>query len=149
MKLGIIGLPRAGKSTVFDALTKNIAGAEHKGQDRIATVRVPDERVDALHRMVNPQKTIYAQVEYFLPGLKRTAPQTLRFGQRSGIVMRCCTLFATTRLTALKNHPPSGILSGWTRNSSWQIWWWRKNASNASSWTTSGAKKWTRRNTIC
>ena len=68
MKLGIIGLPRAGKSTVFDALTKNSAGAEHKGQDRIATVRVPDDRVDALRRMVNPQKTIYAQVEYFLPG---------------------------------------------------------------------------------
>jgi GTP-binding protein YchF len=71
MKLGIIGLPRSGKSTVFDALTQNIAGPEHKGRDRIATVRVPDERVDALHRMVNPQKTIYAQVEYFLPGLKK------------------------------------------------------------------------------
>ena len=71
MKLGIIGLPRAGKSTVFDALTQNITGPEHKGRDRIATVRVPDERVDALSRMVNPQKTIYAQVEYFLPGLKK------------------------------------------------------------------------------
>jgi hypothetical protein len=71
MKLGIIGLPRAGKSTVFDALTQNITGPEHKGRDRIATVRVPDDRVAALSRMVNPQKTIYAQVEYFLPGLKK------------------------------------------------------------------------------
>ena len=71
MKLGIIGLPRAGKSTVFDALTQNITGPEHKGRDRIATVRVPDERVDALSRMVKPQKTIYAQVEYFLPGLQK------------------------------------------------------------------------------
>ena len=71
MKLGIIGLPHAGKSTVFDALTKNITGPDHKGRDRIATVRVPDERVDALSRMVGPQKTIYAQVEYFLPGLKK------------------------------------------------------------------------------
>ena len=71
MKLGIVGLPRAGKSTVFDALTKNSAGAEHKGKDRIATVRVPDDRVAALRRMVNPQKTIYAQVEYFLPGIKK------------------------------------------------------------------------------
>ena len=74
MKLGIIGLPRAGKSTIFDALTQNIAGPEHKGQDRIATVRVPDDRVDALRRMVNPQKTIYAQVEYFLPGQKKESP---------------------------------------------------------------------------
>ena len=60
MKLGIIGLPRAGKSTVFDALTKNISGAEHKGEDRIAAIRVPDDRVDALSRMFKPQKTIYA-----------------------------------------------------------------------------------------
>ncbi len=71
MKLGIIGLPRAGKSTVFDALTQNITAAEYKDQDRIATVRVPDDRVDVLQRMVHPQKTIYAQVEYFLPGLKK------------------------------------------------------------------------------
>ncbi len=74
MKLGIIGLPRAGKSTVFDALTKNISGAEHKGEDRIAAIRVPDERVDALSRMFLPQKTVYAQVEYFLPGIKKDRP---------------------------------------------------------------------------
>ena len=71
MKLGIIGLPRAGKSTVFDALTRNVTGPEHTGRDRIATVHVPDDRVEALSRMVNPQKTIYTQVEYFLPGLKK------------------------------------------------------------------------------
>ncbi|MGD8991023.1 MAG: DUF933 domain-containing protein [Desulfobacterales bacterium] len=71
MKLGIIGLPRAGKSTVFDALTRNVAGPGHTGRDRIATVQVPDDRVDALSRMVNPQKTIYAQVEYLLPNPKK------------------------------------------------------------------------------
>ena len=74
MKLGIIGLPRAGKSTVFDALTKNMTGAEHRGEDRIATIRVPDDRVDALSRMYQPQKTIYAKVEYFLPGFKTDSP---------------------------------------------------------------------------
>jgi GTP-binding protein YchF len=74
MKLGIIGLPRAGKSTVFDALTKNISEAEHKGEDRIAAIRVPDDRIDALSRMFKPQKTIYAQVEYFLPGIKKNRP---------------------------------------------------------------------------
>jgi GTP-binding protein YchF len=70
MKLGIIGLPRSGKSTLFDALTKNIAGDEHKGQERIAAIRVPDARVDRLRQIYKPQKTIYAQVEYFLPGFK-------------------------------------------------------------------------------
>ena len=71
MKLGIIGLPRSGKSTVFDALTKNRVGAEHKGEDRIAAIRVPDDRVDALSQMYQPKKTTYAQVEYFLPGYKK------------------------------------------------------------------------------
>ena len=74
MKLGIIGPPRAGKSTVFDALTKNISEAEHKSEDRIAAIRVPDDRVDALSRMFKPQKTIYARVEHFLPGLKKDRP---------------------------------------------------------------------------
>jgi GTP-binding protein YchF len=74
MKLGLIGLPGAGKSTVFDALTKNITGAEHRGEDRIAAIRVPDDRVDALSRMFKPQKTIYAQVEYFLQGIQKEHP---------------------------------------------------------------------------
>ena len=74
MRLGIIGLPRSGKSTIFDALTKNIAGTEHKGEDRIAVIRVPDDRLGALSQMYNPKKTTYAQVEYFLPGYKKDSP---------------------------------------------------------------------------
>ena len=72
MKLGIIGLPQSGKSTVFEALTKNISETAHKGEDRIGTIRVPDSRIDVLSEMYEPQKTIYAQVEYFLPGTART-----------------------------------------------------------------------------
>jgi ribosome-binding ATPase len=71
MKLGIIGLPRSGKSTVFEALTHNILSADHKGENKIGTVRVPDQRVDVLSDMYKPQKTIYAQVEYFLPDVLR------------------------------------------------------------------------------
>ena len=71
MKLGIIGLARCGKSTVFEALTHNILSKDHKGEARIGTVRVPDRRVDVLSNMYKPQKTIYAQVEYFLPDVLR------------------------------------------------------------------------------
>jgi hypothetical protein len=71
MKLGIIGLPRSGKSTVFEALTHNILSKDHKGENRIGTVRVPDKRVDVLSDMYKPQKTIYAQVEYYLPDVLR------------------------------------------------------------------------------
>jgi len=68
MKLGIIGLPRSGKSTIFEALTQNILPEDHKREYRIATLRVPDKRVNMLSHMFNPKKTFYAQVEYFLPG---------------------------------------------------------------------------------
>jgi len=68
MKLGIIGLPQSGKSTVFEALTKNMPDMTHKGENRISTIRVPDSRIDILSEMYRPQKMIYAQVEYFLPG---------------------------------------------------------------------------------
>ena len=70
MKLGIIGASGAGKKTVFGALTKNTAGSGYSGESQIGTIAVPDERIDILSGMYNPRKTIYAQVEYFLPGRK-------------------------------------------------------------------------------
>ncbi|NNF97919.1 MAG: redox-regulated ATPase YchF [Desulfobacteraceae bacterium] len=67
MKLGIIGLPGSGKATVFDALTQStISSPQH--EDRIGTITVPDPRVEELSAMYKPRKTIFAQVEYFLPG---------------------------------------------------------------------------------
>jgi GTP-binding protein YchF len=68
MKSGIIGLLRSGKSTVFDALTKNVSDETHTKESRIGTIFVPDHRIDDLSKMYQPKKTIYAQVEYFLPG---------------------------------------------------------------------------------
>ncbi len=70
MKLGIIGLPGAGRKTLFEALTRIISGdAAAKPEDRIGTIQVPDSRVDILSGMYNPKKTIYAKVEYLLPGM--------------------------------------------------------------------------------
>jgi ribosome-binding ATPase len=68
MRLGIIGLPQSGKSTVFDALTRSVAADGNRQESRIGTITVPDPRVDILSGMYQPRKTIFAQVEYFLPG---------------------------------------------------------------------------------
>ncbi|MBN1850121.1 MAG: redox-regulated ATPase YchF [Deltaproteobacteria bacterium] len=81
MKLGIIGLPGSGRSTVFAALTGARGEESDKGQrkdQRIGTVRVMDDRVDFLSRMYQPKKTTYAQVEYLLPseGLVGSSSQT-------------------------------------------------------------------------
>ena len=67
MRLGIIGLPGAGKTTIFEALTGNLIDPGQRRDAHIGTVAVPDPRVGILSEIYKPRKTIYAQVEYFLP----------------------------------------------------------------------------------
>ncbi len=70
MKAGIIGLPGSGKWTVFEVLTQTVVDVARKGESRLGTIAVPDPRVDALSDLYKPQKTTYAQVQYFLPGAR-------------------------------------------------------------------------------
>lgn len=76
MKLGIIGLPGAGKTTVFEALTGEFIDTGGKTENRLGTIRVPDARIDRLSEIYQPRKTIYAQVEYFLPGKNARAKES-------------------------------------------------------------------------
>ena len=68
MKLGIIGLPSSGKTTIFNALTKGDAptGRSMGGRFDVVTamVDVPDERVDQLSALFKPKKTTFAKVTY-------------------------------------------------------------------------------------
>lgn len=67
MRLGIIGLPQSGKTTLFNALTRGSAPtgiSAGKIEMHTAVVDVPDARVDRLSAMFNPKKTIYAKVTY-------------------------------------------------------------------------------------
>jgi ribosome-binding ATPase len=67
MKLGIIGLPQSGKTTLFNALTRsNTPTTASAGRIEVHTgvVDVPDPRVDKLSGMFKPKKTIYAKVMY-------------------------------------------------------------------------------------
>jgi GTP-binding protein YchF len=67
MKLGIIGLPQSGKTTVFNALTRGDQPTAMTGvrfEVHQAVVDVPDERVDRLSAMFDPRKTIFAKVTY-------------------------------------------------------------------------------------
>jgi GTP-binding protein YchF len=67
MRLGIIGLPQSGKTTLFNALTRGDQPTTMSGgrfEVHTGVVDVPDERVDKLSAMFKPQKTIYAKVTY-------------------------------------------------------------------------------------
>lgn len=68
MKLGLIGLPMSGKTTIFNALTganrPTSVAVPGKLDVQIAVVNVPDPRLDALAPMFNPRKVVPAQVAY-------------------------------------------------------------------------------------
>ena len=68
MRLGIIGLPNSGKTTIFNALTGGDyqTSAASTGQFEInsATVRVPDDRIDRLSAIYRPRKTTYTNITY-------------------------------------------------------------------------------------
>jgi GTP-binding protein YchF len=67
MRLGIIGLPQSGKTTVFNALTRGHQPLTTSGgrfDVHTGVVDVPDGRVDRLSALFKPKKTIYAKVTY-------------------------------------------------------------------------------------
>ncbi len=66
MKVGIIGLPQAGATTVFNALTgaHGEVGPGHRADaTQMAVLKVPDERVDFLVGLFQPKKTVHATVD--------------------------------------------------------------------------------------
>src|SRR5688572_28751064 len=67
MQLGIIGLARSGKTTVFNAVTRGSAqvGAySSSSQPNVGVVNVPDSRVDRLAELYKPKKITYATIQY-------------------------------------------------------------------------------------
>jgi GTP-binding protein YchF len=67
MKVGLVGFSRAGKTTIFNALTglsAEVGGFEKKREASIAVVKVPDPRIDALAEIVHPERNKYAEVTF-------------------------------------------------------------------------------------
>jgi len=94
MKIGLIGLPNSGKTTVFNALTRAEASvttyASCKAKPNLAVVDVVDDRVSRLSEMYKPKKTVYATIE--LTDFVGLSQGSAREG-----------LFPSTSMTVMKN----------------------------------------------
>ena len=67
MKIGIVGFPRSGKTTVFNALTGLDAAVGFGGdptKPNLGTIKVPDSRIDRLSEIFDPKKTTYGEVVF-------------------------------------------------------------------------------------
>ena len=69
MKIGLVGYPGSGKSTVFGALTGRAVDTGFGAKENLGVVKVHDPRVDALAKLFSPKKTTYAEITFSdLPG---------------------------------------------------------------------------------
>jgi GTP-binding protein YchF len=67
MKIGLVGFPGSGKSTVFGALTGlavETGYGARRDRANLGVVKVPDPRLDALAEIVKPKKTVYAEIAF-------------------------------------------------------------------------------------
>lgn len=114
MRLGIIGLPQSGKTTVFNALTRGHQPLTTSGgrfDVHTGVVDVPDKRVDRLSEIFKPKKTIYAKVTYAdIAGLEGS--QSAVSGQLLNILTQMDGLLHVVRCFQDANVPhPSGSVN--------------------------------------
>lgn len=111
MKVGLVGFAGSGKTTVFNTMTGLAVPTGYGGELRLGTVKVPDERIDALSRIFKPKKTTYAEIVFCdVPGehgaertgLSRKALQQIRDQDVVCLVLRA---FANP---ALEGEPDPG-----------------------------------------
>lgn len=100
-KLVIIGLPQSGKSTVFNALTQadvETGGYSATDEPNLATVKVPDERLDRLTEMFNPQRKVPADVQYLdVAGIAKGMAEKGMSGQLLGHLAQADALVHVVR----------------------------------------------------
>ncbi len=77
MKIGLVGLENAGKTTLFNLLTGIKGESHHTGSSEIGVVNVPDERLDFIYNVYKPAKKVYTHIEFYkVPSITKESEET-------------------------------------------------------------------------
>jgi len=116
MKIGLIGLPNSGKTTIFNALTRSEAEvtsyADTRAEPNLAVIDVEDDRVDLLSGMYRPKKTVRATVEIvdFVGLSEGSAREGLFSGEAMALVRNADALAMVIRRFAdATDAPPTPV----------------------------------------
>jgi GTP-binding protein YchF len=116
LRLVIVGLPQSGKTTVFNALTRSeaVTGAfsSGDGEPNLATVKVPDPRLDALTPLFNPKRVVPADVQYLdVAGVAKGLAEQGMGGQLLGHLAQANALVLVVRAFEDSNvpHPEESV----------------------------------------
>jgi GTP-binding protein YchF len=111
-RAGILGLPRSGKTTLFEILMQGAGSADaapSKSREQIGVVRVPDERVDRLSAFYQPKKTTFATLQFVdSAAAGQTSARVAAKGpDLFGSVRNCDVLVLVVRDFSLAGEPPN------------------------------------------
>lgn len=108
MKFAIVGPPQSGKSTLFSAITGQPIDPGHAGTERVASVEVPDERLDYLFEIIKPKKRVPVHLEFLdIHGVSLAdAHGVAAFRKAMDLVRRCDGIVIVVRAFASESVAP-------------------------------------------
>ncbi|UCG33108.1 MAG: redox-regulated ATPase YchF [Phycisphaerales bacterium] len=112
MRIGLIGPTQSGKTTLFSAITGQAPDPAHMAQENLATVTVPEPRLDLLVQLYKPKKRVEAHIEFVdIPGFSLETPHQQEEFRKHFPSLRLCDClvavvrdFASDRVATYRNR---------------------------------------------
>lgn len=109
MRVGIVGFPLSGKSTIFSAITGLTREHLRGGEEQLAAVKIPEPRLDWLEQVYEPRKRTEATMDFVdLPGLREGDSEHAGFEKHLPTLRQADLLLVVLRAFENEAVPPHG-----------------------------------------